>query len=180
MKSPVDKIVVLAEFNSPASLIRAAEKLKNSQFKKFDCHSPFPIHGMDDAMGLKPSVLGYIAGLMALIGLVGALLLQWWTSSVEYPLVISGKPFFSYQAFLPVTFAGAVLLAAFGSILGMLALNQLPRFNHPIFTSKRFKKVTDDGFFVSIELPKSGAEIPAAENLLASLGGSHIEVLDGR
>jgi len=180
MSEPSKKITyLLAEFNSAADLMQAARKLRDSEFNNYDCHSPFPIHGMDDAMGLKPSILGYFAGAAALFGLSGALLLQWWTSTIEYPLVISGKPFFSYQAFLPVTFAGAVLFTAFGALLGMLALNKLPRLNHPLFNSEKFKRVTDDGFFVSVEMPSSDSEIEKAKKFLVSLGGKNIEIIEG-
>ncbi len=114
-KKRIKEIILLAEFDTPASLMQAAEKTRDAGYKKFDCHSPFPIHGMDDAMGVKRSPLGYIVGIFAFIGLSGGILLQWWTSTVDYPLVISGKPFFSYQAYLPVTFAFAVLFSAIAS-----------------------------------------------------------------
>jgi len=87
-------VMMLAEFGNPARLLEAAEKLKNAGYKKFDCHSPFPIHGMDDAMGLKRSPLGWIVGFVAFVALIGGFALEWWTSTIDYPIVISGKPFF--------------------------------------------------------------------------------------
>ena len=100
---------IIAEFKNPAELIHAAEKLRDSEYNNFDCHSPFPIHGMDRAMGEKRSPLGWIVGIIAFMGLGAGITLEWWTSTIDYPLVISGKPFFSYQAYGPVAFAVMVL-----------------------------------------------------------------------
>jgi len=167
---------ILAEFDSPASLVKAAAELNKAGYQKFECHSPFPIHGIDEAAGEKRSKVSMIAGITAFIGGVSALILQWWTSSIDYPLVISGKPFFSYQAFFPVTFALAVLLAALGALLGMLGLINL-KFHHPVFNSDNFKKVTDDGFFVSIEAKDKKFNFDETEKLILSLGGKNIELI---
>jgi hypothetical protein len=169
--------LILAEFDGPADLLRAAEKARDAGYKKFDCHSPFPVHGMDAAMGLKRSPLGWIVGLSALIGTSSALALQWWTSTIDYPLVISGKPFFSFQAYVPVTFALGVLLSAFAALIGMLALNGLPRLNHPLFNSDRFEKATNDGFFISIEADDPIFEIEKTQTFLESIGGENLEVV---
>ncbi|MFH2036910.1 MAG: DUF3341 domain-containing protein, partial [Candidatus Zixiibacteriota bacterium] len=143
----------------------------------FDCHSPFPIHGMDKAMGLKRSNLGWVIGLAAIIGTSSALGLQWWTSAIDYPLVISGKPLFSYQAFVPVTFALGVLLSAFAALFGMLIFNGLPRWHHPVFNSNNFAKATDDGFFVSIEADDPKFNQLETIRFLKSIGGTNCELL---
>ncbi|PKK83137.1 MAG: DUF3341 domain-containing protein [candidate division Zixibacteria bacterium HGW-Zixibacteria-1] len=168
---------ILAEFSSPAALLKAAEKIRDAGYKKFDCHSPFPIHGMDRAMGLKRSPLGWIVGLAALFGTSAALGLQWWTSTVDYRLVISGKPFFSFQAYVPVTFALGVLLSAVTALLAMLILNGLPRLHHPIFYSDRFVKASDDGFFISIEADDPMYDTEKTRSFLESIGGTNPEVL---
>ena len=139
--------LILAEFDTTAELIEAAKKVRAAGYEKYDCHSAFPIHGMDQAMGLKRSPIGFVVAIMGTIGLLGALGLQWWTSTIAYPLNISGKPFFSFQAFIPVTFALTVLLSAFGAMFGMLAFNKLPQFYHTIFHSERFKRFSDDEYF---------------------------------
>ena len=90
---------VIARFDTPLALVHAAEKVKDAGFKDFDCHSPFPIHGMDDAMGLKRSKLGYVIGAMGLTGALFGFGLQTWIHSIEYPMNISGKPFFAYLAY---------------------------------------------------------------------------------
>jgi len=169
--------VLLAEFVNPAALIKAAEEMRDIGYTKFDCHSPFPIHGMDRAMGLTRSPIGWLAGLAAIIGCSAAFGLQWWTHAIDYPLVISGKPFFSFQAYVPVTFALGVLLAGFMALFGMLVLNKLPRPHHPLFNSDNFRSVTDDGFFVSVESSDPKYERAKTSALLETLGGKNIEVL---
>jgi hypothetical protein len=168
---------VLARFESAATLLAAAKQVREAGYTRFDCHSPFPIHGMDGAMGLKRSGLGWIVGLAATLGTVGGLGLQWWTSSVEYPMVISGKPFFSYQAYVPITFGLGVLLSAFAAVVGMLALNRLPQLHHPVFFSERFSRFSDDGFFVSIEADDAQFDAKTTADFLTSIGGLEVEVL---
>ena len=172
------KKLMLAEFENPAGLLSAAKNMRDAGYKKFDCHSPFPIHGMDSAMGLKRSPLGWITGLSALVGGSLALWIQWWTSAVDYPLVISGKPYFSFQAFVPVTFGGAVLFGAIGAVVGMFILNKLPRPHHPIFESDRFAKFSDDGFFVSIYSDDPMFDEEKLPIFLGNIGGKNIEVLE--
>lgn len=170
---------ILAEFDNPAALLKAATVLRDAGYNKFDCHSPFPIHGMDKAMGLKRSPLGWMVGLAALAGTSGALALQWWTSTIDYPLVISGKPLFSFQAYVPVTFALGVLLSAATALIGMLALNGLPRYHHPVFYSDRFAKASDDGFFISVEINDKIFDVEQTRGLLEQSGGNNIEILEG-
>jgi len=169
--------VILAQFDSANDLFHAAEKMRDAGYKEFDCHSPFPIHGMDDAMGLRRSPLGYIIFCIGSLGLIGALTLMWWTSAVDYPLVISGKPFFSFPAFIPITFALTVLTSALTATIGMIAINQLPRLVHPIFNSERFGKFSDDSFFVSVEANDKKYDETKTAEFLKSIGGKHIEVL---
>ena len=170
---------VLAEFENPEQLLKAAEKVRDAGFTKFDCHSPFPIHGMDEAMGLKRSPLGWMVGILALTGAGLAMLLQWWTSTVDYPVLISGKPFFSYQAFVPITFGIAVLVGALTAVFGMFGLNRIPRFHHPVFYSENFVRATDDGFFISIEAEDPKFDADKAVAFLKDIGGKNVELLRG-
>ena len=169
--------LILAEFDSPKDLIHAAEKMRDSGYIKFDCHSPFPIHGMDDAMGLKRSQIGYVIGTMGAIGLLSMVALTYWTNIYAYPMVISGKPYFSWQAFVPVIFAITILLSAFGAFFGMLAINKLPQLYHKIFFSERFKKVTDNGFFISVESDDPLYSEEKVSGFLIDIGGSNVEVI---
>jgi hypothetical protein len=169
--------MVLAEFENPAQLLYAAEKIKDAGYKKFDCHSPFPIHGMDDAMGLKRSPLGWIVGTVAFFALLGGFTLEWWTSTIEYPIVISGKPFFSYQAYGPVAFAIMVLFSAFAALFGMMALNKFPMWYHKLFDSGKTAKITNDGFVVSIDTDDPNFDQTKTKSFLENIGGKNLEVI---
>jgi hypothetical protein len=168
---------ILAQFAGPGELLSAARKVAAAGYHHFDCHSPFPIHGMDEAMRLKRSPLGYMVGAAAFIGAALAVLLQGWTSAVDYPLIISGKPFFSHQAFMPVTFGLAVLFGAFTAVFGMLALVKLPQFYHAVFHSNRFSQVTADGFFISIEAQDPLFDPAETPKLLQESGAMAVEFL---
>lgn len=169
--------IILAQFDSATDLFHAAEKMRDAGYKEFDCHSPFPIHGMDAAMGLKRSPLGYIIFFCGSMGLLGTLLLTWWTGSVDYPLVISGKPFFSFPAFVPPIFALTVLTSAITATLGMIAINKLPRLVHPAFNSENFKGASDDIFFVCVESIDKKYDVNKTAEFLKSIGGKNIEVV---
>lgn len=171
---------LLAEFKNPAELVKAAETVRDEGYQKFDCHSPFPIHGMDSAMGLRRSPLGFIVFVMGTLGLLSGIALTWYVAVEAYPLVISGKPFFSYQAFVPIYFELTVLFSAFGALFGMFHLNRLPQWFHNLFYSDKFAKATNDGFFVSIEAndPKFDPEKSVA--FFKSIGASDIELIEGK
>ena len=168
---------ILARFDNPEKLLSAAQKVRESGFKKFDCHTPYPMHGLDDAMGLKRSILGYIVGVGALGGAALGLLLQWFASTYSYPIVISGKPYFSWQAYMIITFVTMVLGGALSSLLGMFHLNRMPAFNHPLFNSEIFQRATDDGFFISIESSDELYDNQNTIDFLTSIGGKDIEVI---
>ena len=169
---------ILARFENPKALMLAAKKVKDSGFTKFDCHTPYPMHGLDDAMGMKRSVLGYIVGIGALGGAALGLLLQWFASAYAYPIVISGKPYFSWQADMIITFVTMVLGGALSSLLGMFHLNRMPAYYHPLFNSEKFKRATDDGFFISIELEDKLYDQDNTIEFLKSIGGQDIEVVN--
>lgn len=168
---------VIAEFADPADLMHAAEKVRDGGFSKWDTHSPFPIHGMDDAMGLKPSILGFFVFFIAAGGGTFALLFQCWVHAIAYPLAIAGKPLLSIPAFIPITFEMAILSAAFATVFGMFAMNKLPRFHHPLWYSDRFHRATDDAFFIAIEAGDSKFDKQRTVEFLTSIGGTNVELL---
>ena len=169
---------VVAEFADPADLIHAAEKVRDAGYEKFDCHSPFPIHGMDDAMGQSRSPIGFMVGGAALSVFVVVVLLLYWITAVDYQFVISGKPYFSYQAYVPVIFALCVLTSAIVSTFGMFVLNRLPQLFHPLFESENFTRFSDDGFFVSISAEDSKFNLENTRNFLIDIGGQNVEVIN--
>ena len=168
---------ILARFESPKSLLLATKKVRESGFSKFDCHTPYPMHGLDDVMELNRPILGYIVGIGALGGAALGLLLQWFASSYAYPIVISGKPYFSWQAYMIITFVTMVLGGAFASLLGMFHLNRMPAYYHPLFHSEIFKRATDDCFFISIESEDKLYDEKNTIEFLKSIGGKDIEVI---
>ncbi len=168
---------LLAEFPSAAALLDAAKKIHSAGYSEYDCHSPFPIHGMDDAMGLKRSPLGIIVGVMTLVGAIVAFFLQTWVTTSAYPLVVSGKAHFSWQAYIVITFALFVLFGTFGAVFGMFHINRLPTLYHPLFNSEQFKKATDDGFFVSVEASDKQFDEAQTRTFLESIGGTNIELV---
>jgi hypothetical protein len=170
--------VMLAEFDTSAAIIEAARQVHAAGYRRFDAHTPFPVHGLDRAMHLPHSKLGWIVLFHGLVGLVGAYLLQMWTMSVDYPLIIGGKPYNSYQAWVVICFELTVLLSAFGCVFGMLALNGLPRPHHPLLTSARFRAFSDDRFFLSVEAADPRFDPARTRELLERAGGRHVELVE--
>lgn len=170
---------MVAQFATPAELLHAAQRMKSAGYRHYEVHSPFPIHGMDEAMGEKRSRISYFAAAAALFGGVGLLTLIWWIHTQGYPLIISGKPFFSYQAFFPPIFAICVLSAAVGALVSFGGVIDL-RLNHPLFESELFVRFSDDGFILTVESQDSLFDVDKTRTLLSSLGASRIELLGGR
>jgi hypothetical protein len=174
---PGELFGALAEFTSPAELYHACEGVRDAGYTRWDAHAPFPVHGLERAMGLKASRLPWISLVLALGGAVAGMALQGWVSTIAYPLVISGKPFFSWPAFVPVTFELAVLGGALGAVFGMFAMNQLPTLHHPLFASRAFERASDDGFFISIESWDPQFDRDRTVDLLRRLGAREVELV---
>ncbi len=166
---------MMCEFSGPGPLLKAAKGLRDAGYKDFEVYSPFPIHGMDQAMGLKPSNLPWIVLACGIVGVVFGFWLQSWASTSAYKLIISGKPLFSYQAFVPVTFELMVLFSAFGAVFGMFALNGLPQLYHAVFRYSRFCTATSHGFFLSVAYQDPLFEIHKTSELLTSMGATSLE-----
>jgi hypothetical protein len=168
---------LLAEFSDPGALLHAAEAVRENGYSHFDTHSPFPIHGMDRAMGLGNSKVGFFSFGGAVTGLAVGYLLQWWTSAVDYPINISGKPFFAVEPSVPIMFELTILFGALGAVAGMLALNGLPRPYNPLFYSERFERVTDDAFFLHIAASDANFDETDTANLLRKAGALNVELV---
>lgn len=173
-----DPFGVVAQFDNPAHLMQAAETMRKAGYRRFDVHSPFPIHGMNRAMGVRRSPLPWLVLGGGATGCAVALVLQLWINVAEYPLVISGKPFNSLPAFIPVTFELTVLFSAFATVLGMFLLNFLPMLYHPLLKSANFARATSDGFFLSVEARDPLFHEDRTRELLESIGGKNIELLE--
>lgn len=170
--------LLLAEYETPGACLKAAAKLRDAGFTKFDAHTPFPIHGMDAAMGMGDSRLGWIVLAMGLTGLMAGIALITYTNAIDYPLVVGGKPALSIPSYVPVCFELTILFSSLGAVFGMLGLNQLPRHHHPIFESDRFKAATDDRFFLSVEYADPKFDAARTPELLAATHPNHIEIIE--
>ena len=170
----------LAEFESATAVYHASEKLHAAGFQRWDVHSPFPIHGLNEAMGVKRSVLPWFVFIGGMTGTATAFLLAYVTQCVIYKTVVQAKPanIFTTPAYFPIMFELTILLAAFTSLFGCFALMGLPRWNHPLFASKQFKKFSDDGFFICIEARDPKFHQAETKALLESLGGTNIELVE--
>lgn len=176
-----DKAVfgVVAEFERPEQLVNAGHRIHHEHgFKKIDALSPFPLHGIDDAIGVPRSKLGYIVFAGGAFGLLNAILMIWYTNGVDYPLVIGGKPLFAWEFSIPPMFELTVLFSAFAAVIGMLALNGLPRFYHPAFNYSRFGRATDDAYLLVIEASDAKFDIEDTPRLLEQLGAARVEVVE--
>jgi hypothetical protein len=169
---------VLAEFEGPDELLYAAAAVRDAGFRRFDVHSPYPIHGMDQAMGLGRSPLGWIVLAAGLAGAAGGMALQWYTNAWDYPLITGGKPYFAWQAFLVVTFELMVLSAAFGAVIGMLALNGLPQWYHPTLKHDPFFGASDNRFFLVIEATDGKFDRTRTAEFLMEIGGRDVAILE--
>jgi hypothetical protein len=174
---PGRPLLYLAEYDNTHDVMHAAEKVRDAGFERWDVHTPFPVHGMDKAMGMRDSPVGWIVLAMGLTGLATAFVLMWWTNGLDYPIVIGGKPGFSLPSMVPVMFELTVLLSAFGAVFGMFGLNQLPKHYHPVFYSERFERGSDDRFFISIDASDPAFDLEDTRVLLEKTHPSHIELI---
>ncbi|MEQ9500431.1 MAG: DUF3341 domain-containing protein [Deltaproteobacteria bacterium] len=168
----------LAQFESASAVFHACEKVRDARYDRWDAHTPFPVHGLDKAMGLPRSKLPFLVFGAGMTGVVAAVLLQYWTAAVDYKVIIAAKPYFSWQAFVPVTFEVAVLLSAGAAVVFMLFINRLPMWHHPLLTSERFKAASDDKFFISIEAADSKFDEAKTVEFLKEIGATHVELVE--
>jgi len=166
---------LLAQFEDAPALVAAARAVRLAGYKRFDCYSPFPVHGIDRAMGIRRTILPWLVLGAGITGCGVALLMQWWMNAVNYPLLISGKPLFSVPANIPVTFELIVLFSALTAVFGSLALNRLPEFAHFVFTSPRFRGVTSSGFFLAIDARDPVYQAGATDEFLRRQGALAVE-----
>ena len=169
---------LMAEFNTPGDLLRAAEKIRDAGYSKWDVFTPFPIHGMDKVTNLKNSLVGWVSlagGVFMFVQIVG---LIWFANAFDYPLIVGGKPMFS----VPMTFVPAYIMlimgGAVGALVGMIGLNQFPRLHHPLLDAKRFALVSRDKFVMVIGAEDEKFCVKETKDLLVSLGGAHVDIVE--
>jgi len=166
---------VCAEFESADDLIHAAAKAREAGFTEMDAYSPFPIHGLDEAMGFRDTRVPYMILGGGIVGALVGLGLQSYVNMVDYPLNVGNRPLFSWPSFIPVTYECTILLASLTAVFGTLALCGFPKPYHPIFNMKNFARASQDGFFLCLEKRNKDFDAEAAERFLQGLNPKHVE-----
>lgn len=165
-------------FQDPDLVLKAAAEIRRAGYQQFDFHTPYPLHGLDHAMGIKRTVLPWISLVAGVIGAAAALHLQWWTGAVDYPLVIGGKPFFAFEPSIPITFELTVLLTAIATVVGMFALNGLPKWFSKWQNDPHFLRATDDAYVVTVDAGDPLFHAEKTRGLLESLGAEHVRTVE--
>ena len=167
---------LIAEFDDPDDLIGAATAAFHKGYRTMDAYSPFPVHGLDDALGIQETKLPWFTLAAGLTGAIGGFGMQWFASVIHYPYDIGGRPYFSWPAFIPVTFEMNILFASFTTGLVMLAMNGLPMPYHPVMNAKNFERATSDRFFLCIEHDDPQYDAVATREFLETLEQKPLEV----
>lgn len=169
---------LIARFDTPAELMHAAEQVRDAGYRNWDVLSPFPIHGMDAAMGLKRSRVPRFTLAGGITGFTTGMLGIWAMNAWDYPLVVGGKPLFSPMFAFPVSYELTILLSAFGTIIGMFLLNRLPMHYHPVLKYDDVHRATDDAFYVVLEARDTKFSRDGARKLLLGAGAREINELE--
>lgn len=178
MSEPREVVGAVALYGSADSLVAGLARVREKGFRRLDTVSPYPIHGIDHLLGKEPSRLGYVALGAGLVGAGVAKLIQWFISSVDYPLNIGGKPLFSWPAFVPVTFELMVLFAAVATVVAMLALfNRLPQYGNSLLSSRAIREVTCDKFGIVVDARDAAFEVDGIEQALGGPDVLDVELL---
>ncbi len=180
---------IMAEFDTPAKIMQAAKHVHAAGYRHWDCHTPFPVHGLDKVMGIKPTILPVMVFFAGLTGCTLGLILQWFTNASTfdmwlivfvrgYDFLISGKPMMSGPAWIPVIFESTILFAAVSTVALMLLMNGLPRLYHPTLKNRKFLRASEDRFFVVIEVRDPQFSQDQTEAMLKELDPISIEMLE--
>jgi ActD protein len=191
---PVKLHGVIGEFETVNEIMQAARKTRDEGFKHWDVHAPFPIHGIDEAMGIRRTMLPWIVLASGLTGTIVGILLVIGTMATDsinlpglpgavapirgYKFLISGKPFNSFPAFIPVIFETTILLSAFGAVFGMLIMNRLPKLSNPLLKSVNFRRSTADRFFIEVQARDRRFDKDKTTEFLKGLGAVSVELIE--
>ena len=176
MTTHAEQFGLLAEFADADALVAAAERVHGEGYRRFECYSPLPVEGLADAIGFRHSRLPLVVLVGGVVGCLSGIALQYWTTVIAYPLNVGGRPLVSWPSFVPVVFEMTVLFAALSAVLGMLAMNGLPRPHHPLFGIPSFDRATQDRFFLCILSTDAQYHSQTTRQFLERLGP--VEVID--
>ena len=169
---------MVAEFDTPAGLLAAARKVRDAGFTRWDTYSPFPVHGMNEAMRLGNSPVGWFSLIFGMGAFSNVLGLVWYANYYDYPTMVGGKPLFSAVCAFTPSYILFVMGASVGTLIGMLALNRLPQLYHPLLKNARFAKASHDKFFLVIEASDPKFSENETRRLLAAAGSGNIELAE--
>jgi len=169
---------IVAEFDDPDIILSAAQRTYKEGYRQFDAYTPFPIHGMDDAVGFKKNMVAPVVLIGGVTGAASGFLMQYIAMALHYPFLIGGRPLVSWPMFIPITFELGILFAAFSAVLGMFAMNGLPMPYHPLFNTPRFELATRDKFFLCIEAGDDKYDEAETRLFLEGLGAKHVSVVE--
>jgi mono/diheme cytochrome c family protein len=168
---------ILAEYETVDEILSAAAKVRDAGYSKWDCYTPMPVHGLDDAMGVKPTHLPWLTLCAGITGASLGVLMQWWMNAVDYPFLTSGKPQWSLPANIPIVFEMTILFSALTTFFAMWIMNNLPRWFSPLSHLERFARSTDDRFFIAIEASDPSFDAAGSEALLRDSGAHAVEMV---
>ena len=166
---------VLGEFGEEKALLDAARALRAKGIGTLDLHSPYPVHGADEALGLRRSTVPIVALVAGVTGAVSGYVLQWWTVGIDWPLNVGNRPPHSPPAFIPVTFETGVLVASIAIVIGLIVLSGLPRLHHPVFEVESFRTASLDGLWLSAAVGRTEADEVAGD--LRRLGARTVSIV---
>jgi hypothetical protein len=169
---------LIATFETAPELYHAAEKVRDAGYRHWDCITPFPVHGLDKAMGLRRSIVPRISLAGGITGFITGMSLIWWTGGVDYQLIVGGKPLFSPMFAFPVSYELTILFTAFATIIGMSVLNGLPMHYHPVLKYEHIRRGMDDTFFIVIESRDPRFNLANTKALLEKAGGKVVTELE--
>jgi hypothetical protein len=174
--APADEVFgLMAEFDDPDLLIEAARRCRAQGYRRLDAYTPFPVEGLAEALGVRERALPYLALGAGAAGGLGGYWMLWWMNGVDFPINVGGRPLDAWPAFAVPSFEMTILGAVLAVIFGMLALNRLPRLHHPVFNSDRFRRVTVDRFFLTVETGDPRFDFEETRTMLEGLGALAVE-----
>ena len=175
-----DKVyAAMGTYASPDELVEAGKKIYGMGYRKLDSMTPFPVHGIDEAIGIPRSKIGWIVICFGMLGLLTAQALIYYVGVINYPLVIGGKPLFDFTFTVPVTFELTVLFSGIATTVCIFALNGLPRLYHPSMNYRNAHRTSDDQFVLIVEADDPMFEPQKTANDLRAAGAGEVEVVEG-
>ncbi len=169
---------LIAGFSNPSEIFHAAEKVRDAGYTRWDCITPFPVHGLDNAMGVKRSMVPRFSLVGGITGFCTGMSMIWYMNGYDYTLTVGGKPLFSPMFAFPVSYELTILFTAFATIIGMFVLNGLTKLYHPILKYEHIRRATSDTFYIVIQADDPRYNPANTRTLLETIGGRDVAELE--